>query len=164
MANPKPIPSGYHTITPSIIVSNAKAAIEYYKRAFGAEEIMPPMLAPGSNKVLHAELKIGDSPFFITDENPAMGARSPQSVGGTSVSLYIYTPDVDKVFDGAVKAGGKAVMPPADMFWGDRFGTLIDPFGHQWGLATHVEDVSPQDMEKRQAEFFRQQAQQAKSA
>jgi PhnB protein len=147
MANVKPIPEGYHTITPMLVVRDAGKAIDFYKKALGATERFRMPTPDG--KIGHAELKVGDSILMLSDEFPGAATRSPQSIGGTGVSMLIYTDDVDSLFKRAVEAGAKAEMPPADMFWGDRFGKLMDPFGHSWALATHKEDVSEQEMRKR---------------
>ena len=157
MPEVKKIPAGYHTATPYLVVGDAARAIDYYKRAFGASELMR-MNGP-DEKVAHAELKIGDSMLMLSDE--MMGNRSPQTLGGSPVSIFLYVEDVDSVFDRAVKAGAKSDMPPTDMFWGDRFGKLTDPFGHQWAIATHIEDVAPQEMQKRAQAYRAQMAQAA---
>jgi PhnB protein len=143
----KPIPDGYHTVTPYLIIDGAAAAIEFYKKAFAATEVMR-MAMPGG-KVGHAEIQIGDSRVMLADEFPAMGARSPRAFGGTPVSLLLYVPDVDALFNRAVAAGAKVTKPLADQFYGDRSGTLTDPFGHQWTIATHKEDVPPDEMKRR---------------
>jgi PhnB protein len=148
---PARIPEGFHAVTPGLTVRDAAKAIDFYKRAFGAVELYR-MSAPGG-KIGHAEIKIGDSIIMLSDEFP-MGARSPQSAGGTTVTLHLYVQDVDAAFKQAVGAGAKADMPPTDMFWGDRYGQLTDPFGHSWGLATHVKDVSPEEMQKGADEAF----------
>lgn len=159
MATTKPIPENFHTVTPSLIVKDAAKAIDFYKKAFGAQELFR-MAAPGG-KIGHAELKIGDSVIFISDEFPGMGVtKSPQTLGGCTGGLNIYVPNVDQVFQQAIAAGGKETMPVADMFWGDRFGSLTDPFGHVWSVMTHVEDVKPEDIEKRAQAFYAQLAQQ----
>ncbi|HXM93835.1 MAG TPA: VOC family protein [Candidatus Dormibacteraeota bacterium] len=145
----KPIPEGYHTVTPYLIVNDGARAIQFYKKAFGAKELMR-MAAP-DGKIGHAEIKIGDSPIMLADENPKMGARSPQSLGGSPVSILLYVADVDAVFNQAVAAGGKVDRPVADQFYGDRTGGLTDPFGHVWYISTHKEDVSPDEMKKRAA-------------
>jgi PhnB protein len=152
-----PIPTGYHSITPYLVLSDASRAIEFYRQAFDAKEIMR-MNAPGG-KIGHAELKIGDSMLMLSDEMPGTGNRSPQSLGGSPVSMFLYVENVDSVFNQAVKAGAKGDMTPQDMFWGDRFGKLTDPFGHSWALATHIEDVAPADMEKRAQAAMAQMAQ-----
>jgi len=142
-----PIPPGFHTVTPYLIVRDSKKAIDFYKKAFGAEEIL---IMPGPNgKVMHAEIKIGDSVVFMCDEMPERDHLGPESRGGATCSLMLYVKDVDTAFDKAVKAGCAVKMPLANQFWGDRFGVLTDPFGHVWSLATHVEDVKPEDMKKR---------------
>ena len=146
-ANVKPIPDGYHSVTPYITVNDAAAAITFYKRAFGAEEKMR-MNGP-DGKVGHAELKIGDSMIMLADEMPHGGLRSPKSLGGTTAGMFIYVNDVDSVFNQAVSAGAKVEMPVADQFWGDRYGKLMDPFGHSWSVATHKEDLTPEEMSKR---------------
>jgi PhnB protein len=143
------IPEGYHSVTPYLIIRDASRAIEFYKKAFGAVELMR-FPGPGG-KVMHAEIKIGDSPIMLADEAPERGHKSPQTLGGTPVGIAIYIEGVDAVFNRAVAAGAKVVMPVKDQFYGDRSGTLTDPFGHQWTLATHVEDVSPEEMQKRMA-------------
>jgi PhnB protein len=144
----KPIPEGYHTVTPYLTVRNAADAVEFYKRAFGAEEVSR-LQGPDGKSVMHAEIKIGDSIVMLSDEFPQGDTRSPQSLAGTTGSLILYVPDVDAAFQRAENAGARATMPPANMFWGDRFGKLTDPYGHAWGLATHKEDVSPEEMKKR---------------
>jgi PhnB protein len=144
-----PIPKGYHTATPYLIVKDAARAIEFYKKAFGAMELMRMPGAGG--KIGHAEIKIGDSPIMLADEVPGMGFRSPESIGGSPVSILLYVEDVDAVFNEAVAAGAKVQRPVADQFYGDRSGGVTDPFGHVWYIATHKEDVSPEEMKKRAA-------------
>jgi PhnB protein len=143
----KAIPEGYRTATPYLIVRGAAEAIEFYKRAFGATEML--RMADPQGRVGHAEIRIGDSVIMLADEHPAMGYRGPRSLGGSSVSILLYLDDVDSVFDRAVKAGAKALRPVADQFYGDRSGTLEDPFGHVWTIATHVEDVAPEELKRR---------------
>jgi PhnB protein len=143
----KPIPDGYRTATPYLIVKGAAEAIEFYKRAFGATEML--RMADPQGKVGHAEIKIGDSVIMLADEHPAMGYRGPRSLGGSSVSILLYLEDVDGAFERAVKAGAKAQRPVMNQFYGDRSGTLEDPFGHVWTVATHVEDVSPEELKRR---------------
>jgi PhnB protein len=143
----KPIPEGYHTLTPYLIVKGASDALDFYAKAFGARELY--RMADPSGKVGHAEMRVGDSPFMLADEFPERGAVSPLPGGGHSVSFLVYVPDVDAAFARALAAGAKAVRPVQDQLYGDRSGTLEDPFGHQWTLATHVEDVSPEEMERR---------------
>lgn len=151
----KPIPDGYHSVTPYLICKGAAQAIEFYKQAFGATELMR-MPMPGG-KLGHAEIRIGDSAVMLADEFPEMDVRGPQSLGGTSVSLLIYVPDVDTAFPQAIAAGGKEIRPLVDQFYGDRSGTLEDPFGHKWTIATHKEDVPPEEMQRRHEEFMQQQ-------
>src|SRR5712671_5456462 len=154
----KPVPEGFHTVTPAIVVRDAAKAIDFYKKALGAQELMR---MPGPDgKIMHAELKIGDSIIFLNDEGPQMvHVKSPQTLGASTCILNVYVPNVDELFKQAIAAGGKEIMPVADQFWGDRYGTFVDPFGLNWGIATHKEDVSPQDMGKRAQEFFAQMAQ-----
>ncbi len=142
-----PIPKGYHSITPYLVMKNAAAAIEFYKKAFGAVELFR-MPAPGG-KVGHAEIKIGDSPVMLADEYPDMGFKGPESLGGTPVSLMIYVTDVDKIYPQAIAAGGKELRPLQTQFYGDRSGTLTDPFGHMWTICTHVEDIPEEELAKR---------------
>jgi PhnB protein len=156
-ASVKPVPEGFHTATPTLIVRNAAEAIEFYKSVFDAEERMR-MPSP-DGKIMHAELKIGDSIIFLSDEFPNMGGKSPQTLGGHSGGVYLYVPDVDDVFHRALAAGGKASTPVTDMFWGDRHGNFTDPFGHSWGVSTHVEDVSEEEMGKRAEAFYAEMAQ-----
>jgi PhnB protein len=146
-----PIPKGYHTITPSLTCRDAAKAIDFYKKAFGAQELMR-MPSP-DGKIGHSEIKIGDSVVFISDEFPGRTA-APSPTATPSSSLFLYVEDVDAVYNRAVSAGAKSTMPLQDMFWGDRFGNVVDPFGHQWGLATHIEDVAPDEIERRSAAFF----------
>jgi len=143
----KAVPDGYRTATPYLIVKGAAEAIEFYKRAFGATEML--RMADPQGRVGHAEIKIGDSVIMLADEHPAMGYRGPRSLGGSSVSILLYLEDVDGVFERAVKAGARAQRPVANQFYGDRSGTLEDPFGHVWTVATHVEDVPPEEMKRR---------------
>ena len=143
----KPIPEGYHALTPSIAVENAAEAIEFYKRAFGATERMR-MPGPGDT-IAHAELEIGDSVLMLSDPFPQSTVKPPKQLGGTTVGIFLYVEDVDEVARQVVDAGGTITMPIEDQFWGDRFGVVADPFGHQWMIATHVEDVSPQEMAER---------------
>jgi PhnB protein len=148
-AKVKPIPEGYHSLTPYLIVTDGARAIEFYKKAFGATEAMR-FPAPGG-KIGHAELRIGDSLVMLADEHPDMGCRGPEAYGGTPVSLYLYVEDVDRVFGQALAAGAKQQRPVKDQFYGDRSGTLQDPFGHVWTVSTHKEDLSPEEMQKRAA-------------
>jgi PhnB protein len=148
------IPPGQHTATPHLAIRGAGKAIEFYKKAFGATEVML-MPGPDGKAVMHAEIKIGDSFIFLADEFPGSPVSSPEKFGGTTVSLHLYVPNADAVFNQAVAAGAKVVMPMTDMFWGDRFGQVADPFGHHWSIATHVEDVPPEEMGRRAAEMFK---------
>jgi PhnB protein len=142
----KPIPDGYHTLTPFLTVRDAVKAIEFYKQAFGAEE---RGIAKGPDgKVMHAELKIGDSIIMLSDEFPDFGAKSPEAFGGSPMGLHIYLDGVDAAFDRAVTAGATVEMPVMDQFWGDRYGRLRDPFGHKWSIATHIKDMSADEMKK----------------
>lgn len=149
MAKGKPIPDGYHNMTPYLIVSGAAKAIEFYTKVFGATEKMR-MPGPGG-KVGHAELTLGDSMIMLADEHPEIGARAPSAYGGSAVSLMVYVPDVDATVATATAAGAKIVRPVENQFYGDRMGTIADPFGHQWHVATHVEDVPSDEMAKRAA-------------
>jgi len=145
--NVRPIPEGYGTITPSLVTHDAAAAIEFYTRAFGASELSR-MADPNGGKIWHAELQVGDCRIMLSDEFPEMDptSRSPKTLGGTAVNLHVYVRDTDAAFQRAVDAGATVVMPPMDMFWGDRYGKLTDPFGHSWSIATHQEDLSEEEM------------------
>jgi PhnB protein len=149
-----PVPPGYHTVTPYLVCRNASDAIAFYKKAFGAKELFRMPMPDGS--IAHAEIMIGDSHVMIGDENPQMGGKSPQALGGSPVYVFLYVKDVDAVFNKAAAAGATVTMPLMDMFWGDRYGKLSDPYGHQWSLATHIEDVSPKEMARRSADAFSQ--------
>jgi uncharacterized glyoxalase superfamily protein PhnB len=154
MGNVKGIPKGYSTVTPSITVKDAPKVIEFLKKAFGATEHMS---MPGPDgKIMHAEIQIGTSIIMMNDE--VMGSRSAQTLGGSPISFYVYFEDADAAFKKAISAGGKQVYALTDMFWGDRMGTLEDPFGHKWTIAQHIKDVSPEEMKKGQAEFMKQMA------
>jgi uncharacterized glyoxalase superfamily protein PhnB len=144
MPTVKPIPDGFHTITPHLVVKGAAKAIDFYKAAFGAEELARHAMPDGS--IMHALLKIGDSMLMLNDEFPQMGAKGPTSIGGTSVTLNLYVQDADKSWARATKAGATVKMPIADMFWGDRYGILADPFGHAWSIATHKQDLTPEQI------------------
>lgn len=150
----KHIPDGYHSVTPYLSIKGAADAIEFYKRAFGATELFR-LVAP-SGEIGHAEIKIGDSPIMLADPCPEGAFRSPQSLGGSSVGLHVYVEDVDALFVQAVNAGAKGVRPVQDQFYGDRTGTLEDPFGHVWFLATHKEDLTPEEINKRAEALFKQ--------
>jgi PhnB protein len=152
-----PIPPGHHTVTPSLIVRNAADAIEFYKKALGAQELMR-MTGP-DGKIGHAELKIGDSIVFLGEEMPSMGSKSPQTLGAATGGLYLYVEDVDQWFQRAIQAGGKEKMPVTDMFWGDRYGQFADPFGYIWGLSTRVYDMTEEEIAEGQKAFFAQMAQ-----
>ena len=150
--NVKAIPEGYQTVTPDLALRHAARAIEFYKRAFGASELMRFNTPDG--KIGHAEIKIGNSMVMLCDENPQGGCASPASLNGTTTMLFLYVEDVDAAFQQAVKAGATVAMPLADMFWGDRYGQVLDPFGHRWALATHKEDLTQEQIEQRAQEFF----------
>ncbi len=146
----RPIPEGFHSITPHLIINGADKAIEFYKKAFGAEEICR-MPGPDGKSIMHAEMKIGDSLFMIASENPQWGCKSPKTLQGTPVGIHLYVENVDASFKKAEAAGAQVAMPPMDMFWGDRYAKLIDPFGHEWSIAQHIEDVPPEQMGERAA-------------
>lgn len=149
-----PIRAGYRSVTPSLVIKGAAEAIEFYKRAFGAEEVyrMPFTGPDGVEKIAHAEIRIGDSLIFLGDEAPEHGALAPS--GPSPVTIHLCVTDADASFHRAVEAGATVRMPLEDMFWGDRYGTLTDPFGHHWAIAEHIEDVSPEEMKKRLAALF----------
>jgi uncharacterized glyoxalase superfamily protein PhnB len=153
------VPKGFHTVSPYLVCRGAAGAIDFYKKAFGAKE-RTRMHGPDGS-ITHAEITIGDSIVMLGDEMPQMGSSAPQTVGGTPVHVFLYLASVDKVFARAVAAGATVEMPLTDMFWGDRYGKLVDPFGHKWSMATHIEDVTPKEMKRRGDEFMKQQAQQA---
>ena len=143
----QPIPEGYHSVSPALAIDGAADAIEFYKRAFGATE---RYRMPGpEGRIAHAELQSGDSVVMLSDPFPDSSVKSPSALGGTTVGIFVYVEDVDAVFQQAVEAGATVTMPVDDMFWGDRFGSVTDPYGHHWSLATHVEDVPPEEMEER---------------
>lgn len=145
-----PIPEGYHSITPYLLVSGAAEALEWYKQALDATEVMR---MPGSDgKLMHAEFKVGDSPVMMADQHPDLGFVGPETLGGAAVSLYLYVDDVDAVFKRAVGAGATEVRPVSDQSYGDRCGTLQDPYGHTWSIATHVEDLTPDELQQRMAQ------------
>jgi len=145
----QPIPNEYRAATPYLCVKNAARALEFYKKAFGAKETMR---MPQGDKIAHAEIRIGDAPVMLADEFPDMNFRSPQALGGSPVNILVYVDDVDRFVERAVKAGAKVTKPVADQFYGDRLGCLDDPFGHSWSFATHIEDVSPEEMQRRVAQ------------
>ena len=144
------IPPGFHTLTPHLTVRNASEALEFYKKAFGAEVLHVSRMPMGT--IMHASLRIGDSMLMLNDEMPEYGALSPLSTGGTGVTLHIYTRDVDAAFNRAVSAGATVKMPLADQFWGDRYGQVADPYGFSWSIAAHVKDISPEEMQRAQDE------------
>jgi len=146
------IPEGYHSVTPYLIVDGAAEAIRFYAQAFGATEVL--RMPMGEDKLAHAEIRIGDSFVMLADEFPDMGLLGPNKRGGATASLLIYVEDVDAAYRRALDVGAAEERPPADQFWGDRMGTLRDPFGHRWSLATHVEDVAGDEMERRMAQAF----------
>ena len=152
----KPIPEGYHSVTPYLIVDDAAEAIDFYKQAFGAEE---KFRLPMGDRIGHAEIKIGDSFIMLADEFPDMGHLGPKARGGTTVSLMVYVPNVDSAFKRALDAGAKQERPVENQFWGDKLGTLTDPFGHKWSLATHVEEVPEAELGKRFEEWSAKQKQ-----
>lgn len=147
----KPVPEGMHTVTPQLVCANAAEAITFYTKALGATELFR-MMGP-TGKVAHAQIKIGNSVVMLTDESPDCGVAGPKTLKGTPVSLYLYVEDADKLFDRAVSAGSTVISPLADMFWGDRWGLVEDPYGHQWHIATHKSDPTPEQMQKAMAEM-----------
>jgi PhnB protein len=149
------IPEGYHSVTPYLIVDGAEEAIRFYERAFGAIEVMR---LPMGGKIGHAEIRIGDSMVMLSDEWPDYGKLGPKARGGATSSLMIYSEDVDAAFDRAIAAGATVERPPEDQFWGDRMGSLVDPFGHSWSIATHVEDVPGDEMQRRMEAFSKEMA------
>ena len=152
----QPVPEGYHTLTAYLAVDDAAAAIDFYERALGAEERVR-MAGPGDS-VMHAELEIGDSLLMLSDPFPQASTKPPKELGGTTASLFVYVENVDELYKQAVDAGATSTMEPDDMFWGDRFASVQDPFGHSWTIATHIEDVSPEEMQKRSEAFMAQMA------
>jgi PhnB protein len=153
----RPIPDGYHTLTPHLVVNDASKAIEFYKKAFGAEEIRR-VPGPDGKSLIHAELQVGDSRLLLVDEFQEMNCRGPKSIGGSPVTIHMFVDDVDAAFDKAVEAGAEVTMPLADMFWGDRYGMLTDPFGHYWSMATHKENLTPEEVGKRAQAAFSESA------
>ena len=156
MSNVNPIPDGYNSVIPYLYIKGAAKAVEFYKSVFGATQFVRMDGPDGS--VMHAEMRIGDSMIMLSDEHPKMGALSPQSVGGSPITLHLYVENVDAVIQKAVDAGAKLDRPVKDQFYGDRTGSLTDPFGHKWYVATHVEDVSPEELKKRAAAAMSQAA------
>jgi uncharacterized glyoxalase superfamily protein PhnB len=152
----KRVPEGYRTVTPHLTIRGGVEAIEFYQKAFGAREIRR---SPGPDgKLMHAEIQIGDSRIFLNDEFPEMGASSPLALKGTPVTMHLFVEDCDGLFDKAVKAGATVAMPLADQFWGDRYGLLVDPFGHRWAIASHVKDMTPEQMRAAAQEAMKQMA------
>ena len=149
-----PVPPHYHTVTPYLVCRGAADALAFYKRAFGARERV--RMAGPDGKLAHAEMQIGDSMVMLGDEMPEMGATAPPTIGGTAVGIFLYVKNVDKAFAQATAAGATVEQPPTNMFWGDRYCKLADPFGHKWSMATHIEDVSAREMARRTAEAFAQ--------
>jgi PhnB protein len=159
----KPIPQGFHSITPGLVVKNAAEAINFYKKALGAEELMR-MKGPDGKSIMHAELRIGDSIIFLSDESPQSNVKSPQTLGGSTAVLNLYVQDADTTVRQAVDLGAKPGMPVSDQFWGDRYGTITDPFGYTWGVGTHKEDLTEQEVAERAKTFFANMQQQRKTA
>jgi PhnB protein len=154
MAQTKAIPDGYTTVTPSLVQTDCVKAIEFYKKAFGAQELMR---MPGPDgKIMHAEIKIGNAHVMMSDE--IMGAKSAQTLGGSPVAFYLYVDDADAAFRKAIAAGCKEILPVTDMFWGDRMGGLSDPYGYKWNVATHVKDMTPEEMKRGQEDWMKQMA------
>ena len=151
-------PAGYHSVTPHLVVDNTVKALDFYRTALNATELLRLPIPGDTQKIAHAEIRIGDSQVMLSDEYPSMDALSPKSLGGTPASFMIYVDDVDRAFDQAVKAGAKPLRPVENQFWGDRTGTVVDPFGHKWTLDTHIEDVPPDQLQKRMEEWNKQQA------
>lgn len=154
-ASVNPIPEGMHTVTPHLVCDGARAAIEFYKKAFGAVE-SGKVPAPQGDKLLHAQIRIGDSMVMLVDELPGCDTASPISLKGTPVTIHLYVKDVDAVFKQAVNAGATEKMPPTDMFWGDRYAVITDPFGHSWSIATHIHDYTPEEIQKAAEQFCQQ--------
>jgi PhnB protein len=152
------IPQGYHTITPHLVFKDGAKAIEFYKKAFGAEELNR-MPSPDGKSIWHAEIKIGNSVLFLADEAAGMGARSAETIGGSPISIHLYVENADEVFNRAVSAGATVKMPLTDMFWGDRYAMIADPFGYQWAIAQHIKDLTPEELAKASAEAAKQFAQ-----
>jgi PhnB protein len=153
----KAIPEGYQSVTPYLVMSGAAKALDFYQKAFGATDVM--RMQDPNGRIAHAEIKIGSSHIMLADEYPEMGFRGPTSLGGSAVSLMLYVDDADETFKRALSAGAQELQPMKDQFYGDRSGTLKDPFGHVWTIATHVEDIPPAEMERRAREYFQKQSQ-----
>ena len=158
MAQVKPIQDGSHTLIPHLVVKGAAQAIDFYEKAFGAVEVIR-MFMPDGKTLMHGQLKIGDSQLMLAEESPQMCSKGPTTLGGTPVIIHMNVADVDAMFSRAVAAGATAKMPPTDMFWGDRYSKVTDPFGHEWSIATHKEDVPPEEMKKRGEAMFAKMAQ-----
>lgn len=158
MAGVNPIPEGMHTLTPNLVIRDCAKAIDFYKRAFGAQEIAR-MPAPDGKSIWHAELRIGDSVVFMNDEMPGMSPPAPTGEGRVPVTMWLYVKDTDAAFKRATEAGAKALMPPSDMFWGDRCAGVADPFGYAWSFATHQKDMTAEEMRRAGEEFARKQQQ-----
>ena len=152
----RPIPEGFHSLTPYLVVKDAAKAIDFYSRALGAQERYR-MAAPDGS-IMHAEIQVGDSILMLAEENPQMGTQSPQALNGTAVNLFLYVEDADASFKQAIDAGAKELLAPQDMFWGDRYGKLQDPFGHEWSIATHTEDLTPEQIGERAQAMFAEPA------
>ncbi len=150
----RPIPEGHHTVQPYVVVPDAAQAIAFYKKALGAEEVTV-MPGPDGKSVMHAEIRIGDSMIYLTGENPQWDAKSAKTLGGSPISLHLYVQDADALFKRAVAAGATVKMEMMDAFWGDRYGKVVDPFGIQWGIATHMEDLTPEEIDIRAREFMK---------
>jgi uncharacterized glyoxalase superfamily protein PhnB len=153
MAKVKAVPEGFNSVSSSLIVPNCVEALEFYKKALGAE-ILFRMPGPDGKSTMHAEMRLGNSTVMLSDENPQWGAKSPKTLGGSPVTLHLYVDDADSVYQRAVAAGCTVAMPIMDAFWGDRYGKVKDPFGHEWGIGTHKEDLSPEEMDKRAKAAF----------
>jgi PhnB protein len=153
MSQVKKIPDGYHSITPYLIVKNGSEAIEYYKKVFGAK-VQGRMMTPDGKRIAHAEIEICNSKLMLADEFPEMNSLSPKTIGGSPVGLFLYVDDVDKVFSQAVTEGAKVLMGVEDQFWGDRYGSIEDPFGHRWSISTHIKDLTEEELKKAAEESF----------
>lgn len=153
MASKTGVPAGFRTVSPHLVIQGAAEAIEFYKQAFGAT-VSGCMQCPSTGKIMHAEIQIGDSMINLADEFPDYGSLSPKTIGGSPVVIHLYLPDVDATFQQAIDAGATVTMPLMDMFWGDRYGKLDDPFGHHWSLATHLEDLTEEQMKERMSAFM----------
>ena len=152
-AQTRGVPEGFTTLTPHLVVAGGEAAIAFYEQAFGAE-LLHRQMAPDGTRLLHATVRIGDSMLMLADEFPEFGSKGPNALGGSPVTVHLYFPDADAAFDRAVAAGAAVAMPLADMFWGDRYGRLTDPFGHHWSIGAHIRDVPPEEMAAAAAAMF----------